>query len=214
MTFTLEVTKREERGKATEKLRAAGKIPAVVYGPKEPATPVTMDAMAFERVFKEAGESSIISIIGLDGKKDVLVQDVSVDPLRGEIIHVDFYAIEQGKELTLDVPLVFVGEAPALKLGGTLTKVMHEIEVTCAANKLPKEIEVNVALLVDMESQIHIKDLVLPEGVRTEDDPEDVVALIQAVVEEVEAPVEAVDMDAVEVEKKGKTEEEGEPEKA
>lgn len=214
MTFTLEVTKREERGKATEKLRASGKIPAVVYGPKEPATPVTIDAGAFERVFREAGESSIISITGLDGKKDVLVQEVSVDPLRGEIIHVDLYAIEQGKELTLDVPLVFVGEAPALKLGGTLTKVMHEIEVTCEASKLPKEIQVDISALVDMESQIHIKDLVLPEGVRTEDDPEDVVALIQAVEEEVEAPVEAVDMAAVEVEKKGKTEEEGEPEKA
>ena len=206
MTFTLEVTKREERGKATRKLRAAGKTPAVVYGPKEGATPVTVDTLAFAKLFREAGESSIISLSGLDGKKDVLVQEVTLDPLKGEILHVDFYAVEQGKELTLDVPLVFVGEAPALKLGGTLTKVMHELEVTCEISKLPKEIEVDLSSLVDLESQIHVKDLVLPAGVRTEDDAEGVVALIQAVEEEVEAPVEAVDMDAVEVEKKGKTE--------
>ncbi len=211
MTFTLAVTKREERGKATKKLRTAGKIPAVVYGPKEASIALSVDGAAFEKLFKQTGESSIIELSGLDGKKEVLVQDVVIDPLRGEIIHVDFYAIEKGKELTLDVPLTFVGEAPALKLGGTLTKVMHEIEVTCEASKLPKEIIVDVTLLVDLETQIHVKDLVLPAGVRTDDDPEGVVALIQAVVEEVEAPVEAVDMDAVEVEKKGKTEVPEEP---
>lgn len=213
MTFTLEVTKREERGKATNKLRKIGKIPAIVYGPKEAATAVALDRSTFERLFKEAGESSIISLTGLDGKKDVLVQDVAFDPLRGDVTHVDFYAIEQGKELTLDVPLTFVGEAPALKLGGTLTKVMHEIEVTCEASKLPKEIIVDVSVLVDLETQIHVKDLVLPPGVRCEDDPEDVVALVQAVEEEPEEPVAEVDMDAIEVEKKGKEEtpEEGEP---
>lgn len=210
MTFTLNVTKREERGKAVKKLRAEGKIAGVVYGPKEPATPLTFDSLAFEKLFKQAGESSIVELAGLDSKKDVLIHDVAIDPIRGEVIHVDFYAIEKGKELTLDVPFEFVGEAPALKLGGTLTKVLHELKVTCEPRNLPKEIAVDISMLVNFDSQIHIKDLVLPPGVRTEEDPEGVVVLVQAVEEEAEEPVAAVDMEAIEVEKKGKTEEEGE----
>ena len=204
MTFTLEATTRTERGKELAALRKEGKIPAVVYGPKEPATAITLDRIQFEKIFKQAGESSIITPPGLNGAKEVLVHDVAFDPTVGGIMHVDFYAIEAGKEITVDVPLVFVGEAPALKLGGTLTKVLHEVAVTCAPSALPKEID--VSSLDDFEKQIHVKDLVLPKGVKAENDPEDVVALVQAVKEESEE-VAAIDMSAIEVEKKGKTEE-------
>ena len=205
MTFTLEATSRTERGKQLEKIRANGKIPAVLYGPKETSTALTIDRGQFEKVFKEAGESSIISLQGLGAPKDVLVHDVAFDPRRGGVVHVDFYAIEAGKEITVDVPLVFVGEAPALKLGGTLTKVLHEIEVTCAPSALPKEITVDISSLVDLETQIHVSDLTLPPGVKVENDANDVIALVQAVAEEVETPT-TVDMSAIEVEKKGKTE--------
>ena len=149
MTLTLSVTKREERGKTTQKLRADGKIPAVVYGPKQEAVPVTIEKVAFDKVFSEAGESSIIKLEGIDGAPEVLVHDVSFDPVKGGASHVDFYAIEAGKELTTDVPLEFIGEAPAIKLGGTLTKALHEVEVTCLPNKLPQHIDVDVSVLVD-----------------------------------------------------------------
>lgn len=205
MTFTLPVEARTLRGKKLAGLRKAGKLPAIVYGPKAPATALTIDKVAFEKLFKQTGESTIITLTGAGGNTDVLVQEVDFDPARGGVIHVDFYAIEAGKEITIDVPLVFVGEAPAIKLGGTLTKVLHELEVTCEPAKLPKEIVVDVSSLVDFEVQIHVKDLTLPPGVRTENSPEDVVALVQAVEEEAETPV-AVDMSAIEVEKKGKTE--------
>lgn len=210
MTLTLSVTKREERGKATQKLRTDGKIPAVVYGPKQEATPVTIDKIAFDKVFGEAGESSIIKLEGIDGTPEVLVHDVAFDPVKGGASHVDFYAIEAGKELTTDVPLEFIGEAPAIKLGGTLTKALHEVEVTCLPSKLPQHIDVDVSTLVDFESQIHVRDLVIPEGVAVSNDPDEVVALVQEVTEEVEEAPEAVDMSAIEVEKKGKEETEEE----
>lgn len=205
MSFTLEATTRTERGKQLAALRKAGKVPAVIYGPKEASVALTLDRIQFEKVLKEAGESSVITLTGVGGSKDVLIHDVSFDPGFGGVIHVDFYAIEAGKEITIDVPLVFVGEAPAVKLGGTLTKVLHELEVTCKPSALPKEIEVDVTALDDFEKQIHVKDLVVPKDVTIENDPEEVVALVQQVAEEVEAPTE-IDMSAIEVEKKGKTE--------
>ncbi len=205
MTFTLQATTRTERGKELAALRKAGKIPAVVYGPKEEATPLTLDRLQFEKVLKQAGESSVISLTGVGAAKEVLVHDVSFDPGFGGVIHVDFYAIEAGKEITVDVPLTFIGEAPAIKQGGTLTKVLHEVEVTCAPSALPKEIMVDVSSLVDFEAQIHVRDLTIPSGVKIGNDVDEVVALVQAVAEESET-IAAIDMSAIEVEKKGKTE--------
>lgn len=208
MTFSLTVEAREIRGKKLAALREQGKLPGVVYGPKEKATPLLIDRVAFEKVLKDAGESSVITLEGLGTPKDVLVHDVSFDPARGGATHVDFYAIEAGKEITLHVPLEFIGEAPALKQGGTLTKVLHEIEVTCVPANIPQHIDVDISVLDSLDAQIHVKDLVIPAGVTIENDPEDVIVLVQAVEEETEDAPTAIDMSAIEVEKKGKTEEE------
>jgi large subunit ribosomal protein L25 len=211
MTHTLEATQRAMTGKKVATLRNDGTLPAVVYGPKQEPISLSLGKLAFDKVFKEAGESSVITLTGLAKPVDVLIHDVAFDPRKGGVIHVDFYAIEKGKKLKVDVPLNFTGEAPALKLGGTLTKVLHEVEVEAMATDIPKEIIVDLTALVDFESQIHISDLTVPNGVTITDKPEDVVALVQVVKEEVEeAPV--LDMSAIEVEKKGKTEEAETPE--
>lgn len=207
MTVTLQIEKRAITGKKLEKLRQEGKLPAVVYGPKQEAVLITLDKGNFEKMLKEAGESTVINLAGLDEEIEVLVHDVAFNPAKGGVMHVDFYAIEKGKEITVHVPLEFVGEAPATKTGGSLTKVLHEIEITCKPSALPQHIEVDVSGLDDFEKQIHVKDLVIPAGVKVGNDGEEVVALVQEVKEE-EEPEAPVDMDAVEVEAKGKTEEE------
>jgi large subunit ribosomal protein L25 len=205
MTVKLEVTAKTASAKA---LRKAGSIPAVVYGPKQEPLAVSVEKSVFEKLLKEAGESTVINLVGLGEEIEVLVHEVSFNPAKGGVEHVDFYAIEKGKEITVHVPLEFIGEAPAVKKGGSLTKVLHEIEVTCKPSALPQHIEVDVTPLDDFEKQIHVKDLVVPNGVKVENDGEEVVALVQEVQEEVEPEPVAVDMDAVEVEAKGKTEEE------
>ena len=193
MTISLPVEKRE--GKA-----AAGSVPAVVYGPKQDSISLTLDKATFEKVFKEAGESTIISLEGLGEAVEVLVHDVAFNPVKGGVQHVDFYAIERGKELTTNVALEFIGEAPAEKGGGVLTKALQEVEVTCRPSALPKHIEVDVSVLVDFDAAIRVSDLTVPVGVKIENDPEETVAVVTPVKEEEEEPVEAVDMDAVEVE--------------
>lgn len=205
MTITLAATPRTETGKKVAVLRAAGNLPAVMYGPKQAPTALTISKIDFDKVLKEAGESSVVTITGLDKPTDVLIHDVAFDARRGGVVHVDFYAIEKGKKLSVNVPLNFIGEAPAVKLGGTLTKVRHEVEVLAEPSKLPKEIDVDISVLVDFEIQIHVSDLKVPAGVEITDDAEGVVALVQEVAEEVEvAPV--VDISTIEVEKKGKAE--------
>lgn len=205
MTFSLTVEPRDAKSKAAA-LRDAGRIPGVLYGPKEQPTSFSVERSAFEKLLKEAGESSIVTLEGLGTPKDVLVHDVAFDATRGGAIHVDFYAIEAGKEITLDVPFEFIGESAAVKQGGVLTKVLYEIEVTCAPANLPKHITVDVSALSELGAQIHVKDLVIPTGVTIENNPEDVVVLVQAVEEEAEVAPAEIDMGAIEVEKKGKTE--------
>lgn len=207
MTITLEVTKREERGKGLRKMREAGNVPGILYGPKEESVSVSMERPKFEKVLKEAGESSVIVLKGLDTDKEVLVHDVAFDPVKGHVTHVDFYAIEAGKELTTSVPLTFVGEAPALKVGGSVSKALFEIEVTCMPKDLPHDIEVDLESLEEIGSSIHVGDLNIPSAVTVENDPEDVVASVVETEEEPEEEPEEVDMDAIEVEQKGKDEE-------
>lgn len=207
MTITLTVQNRTEKGKQLKKLRESGRVPAVVYGPKEESLSISMDARDFEKAFKEAGESSVLVLSGLQDDKEVLIHDVSFDSMKGKISHVDFFAIKKGQDVTVNVPLVFVGEAPAIKLGGSLTKALHEIEVTGKPSKLPHEIEVDISTLETFEDHIRVKDLNVPSGVTIENDPEETVAVVSEAKEEPEEAAE-VDMTAVEVEQKGKTEEE------
>lgn len=207
MTFTLTVANRDKAVK-NNTLRANGQVPGVVYGPKHQPTQVVVDGKELEKVLKEAGESSIIQLSGTDDKSEVLIKEVDFDPIRRMVRHVDFYAIERGKEMTVVVPLHFVGVSPAEKDGvGTVTKTMHEIEVTCRPSALPQHIDVDVSVLVTDESKITVADLVVPAGVTVENEPTEVIAVISVAEEESETS-SAIDMSAIEVEKKGKVEDE------
>ena len=159
----------------------------------------------FEKVLREAGETSVIHLEGLDTPKDVLIHDVAFNPSRGGVAHVDFYAVDAKKKVSVHVPLEFVGEAPAAKLGGVVTKVLHEVEVTCLPKNIPQHITGDISVLDIFEKQIHISDIPLPAEVAIEHSPDEVVVLVQAVEEETES-AGTVDMGAISVEKKGKGE--------
>jgi large subunit ribosomal protein L25 len=132
---------------------------------------------------------------------------VQVDPIKGFPIHVDFLAVDMNKPVEVAIPLEFVGLAKAEKDGlGTLVKVLHEIEIEALPKDLPHNIEVDVTIIATLEDLIHVKDIKLPKGVTLLTDGEEVVALVAAAKEEKEEVV--VDLSAIEVEKKGKKEEE------
>jgi len=209
MELKLTATKRTEAGStAAKSIRAAGNIPGVVYGAGKETQPVSVRATDFEKVWKSAGESTLISLEGVGAQTLVLIQDVTVDPLYHTPIHVDLLAVDADKPVEVDVPLVFVGVAPAEKeLGGMLVKVMHELEIEALPKNLPHEIQVDISTLKTFDDQVRVADIVLPAGVTAKTGAAEVVALVQEAKEEEEAPVVPVDVSSVEIEKKGKEEE-------
>lgn len=212
--LTLEVTRRDAE-KSAEDVRNEGKVPAIFYGPKEDTTSVEVDAIKFEKIYEEAGESTIISLKDEKGEHDALIQEVQKDPVTDKLLHADFYIIEKGKKISVSVPFIWNGVAPAEKnLGGVVVKVAHEIEIEALPRDLPHELEVDLTLLENMESKITAKDLKLPEGVELVDSPDEVIAAVTEAKEEEELPVESPDLDSIEVEAKGKEEEGGEGEAA
>ena len=184
------ITIAERKDAKNNVLRATGNTPAVFYGPQEEATAISINTKEFEKVWKEAGESTIIILKGLGDDKEALVKDVQWHPITDEVMHVDFYAIERGKLLTVSVPLEFVGEAPAEKLNGNVNKVMHELELEVKPSEIPQHIEVDLTALVELSSTITVGDLKLPPSATPAIDLTEAVASISVAVEEdLSAPV-------------------------
>lgn len=201
---------RKEVGKKVKNLRKMGFIPAILYGPGIKNLNLKVQEKEFEKVYKKAGESTLISL-EIEGKKiPVLIHEVQFDPISEKPIHVDFYQPSLKEEIEAKVPLVFVGEAPAVKeLGGTLVKALSEIEIKVLPQNLPHEIKVDISPLKTFEDRILVKNLNVPEGVKILRSPEDPVAFVapfEKVEEELEKPVEK-EIKEVEVVKKKKPEE-------
>ncbi len=203
---TLTVAKREAKGPKAPALRRAGSLPAVVYGAHQVATAIVVDARAFGKALASAGESTIVSLEGLGASLPTLIHEVDLDPVTHMPRHVDFYAVTKGEKVEVAVPLEFVGESPAVKAGANLVRVLHELEVEADPMNLPHELTVDVSVLAEVGSQIHAADVRLPAGVTLVTEPEEVVALIQEVEEEVAEEAAPADLSAIEVEGKGKEE--------
>jgi len=205
--ITLNATKRTQTGKASRALIADGKMPAIVYGPTHEAEPITLDVADMAKLLREEGESTVVELSGLGTNFQALIKEIDRDPVTNQPRHADFYAIKKGAKVIVSVPLSFVGESAAEKAGASIVKVMHELEVEADPAKLPHEIEIDVTALAAVGDQVHVKDVKLPAGVTATEDGEEVVALAQEVSQEPEETTEAPDMDAIEVEQKGKDDE-------
>lgn len=205
----LNVENREKSQKIAE-LKKAGKMPAVFYGKKEKSTPIAVSKSEFKKVWKEAGESSVIDLVGKNVEAEALIYDVDLDPVTDEPRHADFYVFEKGKKIKINVPIEFVGIAPAVKdMGGTLVKVMHEIEIEAMPKDLPHTVSVDISSLINFDSHIAAKDIKLPKGVVLISKPEEVIASVYETKEEVEETA-PIDLESIEVQKKGKEAKEGE----
>ena len=206
-TLTLQVNERTIVGKQTKQLRAKGIVPAVVYGHGVETRSVELDTRVFEKIFRQAGESSLIDL-SINGKPSVkvLIQEVQYDPLRNATItHVDFREVQMTEKLEAQVILKFVGEAPAVKaLGGILVRTMDTITVRCLPQYLVHEIEVDVTGLKDFDESIKISDIKPPEGIEFVAKQNELIAVINKPISEEElAALESkpvADVTAVKVE--------------
>jgi large subunit ribosomal protein L25 len=171
---------RKETRKKVKTLRDKGIIPAVVYGAGHKPVSIQVNAKEFNKTFQETGETTLLKLKIGDHSKNVLIHDIARDPVENNIIHIDFYEVKMDQQIKTEVPLVFEGEAPAVKnLGGILVKNLTEIKVEALPKDLPREIKVDISKLETLESHIRIKDLVLPAGVKTLEETEETIVLVE-----------------------------------
>jgi large subunit ribosomal protein L25 len=210
MTINIKAEKREKKGKL-EGLRAEGFMPAVFYGHKKDSTPIQIKKVDFIKAWKNAGESTVIKLSTPEGDLEALIHDVDLDPVTGIPRHADFYIFEKGHKVEIAVPIEFVGVSVAVKdLGGVLMKILREIKVEAEPANLPHQIEIDISPITELEGQILAKDIVMPKGVTLMENPEEVVVTVATPQEEKEEETAPADLSQIEVEKKGKKEEEGE----
>lgn len=206
--FVINAKARDLKGKLST-LRKGGELPAVYYGAGKKSTPITISNTEFKKVWHKAGESRAIIVKTPEGDVDVLIHEVQVDPVRDEPIHVDFLAIDMTKKIRVKVPLEFIGISNAVKNGvGNLVKVLHEVEIEALPKDLPHNLQADISKLETLSDNILVSDIKLSPGVEMITSGGEVVASIVAQKEEKVEEV-PVDLSAIEVEKKGKKEEEG-----
>lgn len=177
----LKTQARDTEHRTAKALHRDGLIPAELYGHKVQNVHLSIDQIEFEKVLRKAGESTLIELQLPDGgSRNVLIQGVERHYLSSQPIHVDFYEVKMTEKLTATVQIEFIGESPAVKvLGGTLVKVLSEVEVECLPGDLPSQFEVDISNLTGFTDQILVKDLKVSDKVEIKADPEEVVATVQ-----------------------------------
>ncbi|MGH1417224.1 MAG: 50S ribosomal protein L25/general stress protein Ctc [Hyphomicrobiaceae bacterium] len=182
--ITLSATVRERVGKgAARHVRREGKIPAVIYGNKEPAQSIALDYHTFAVEYFKGKLSSTVIEIDVTGKKTLVIpRDFQLDPVSDKPLHADFMRIAADGRVTVEVPLHVINEekSPGLKRGGNLNMVRHEIEVTCPFDAIPAEFVIDLEGL-DIGETIHVSAITLPDNVKPViDDRDFTLATIQS----------------------------------
>jgi large subunit ribosomal protein L25 len=189
---SLSVEERAGRGKGeARRLRAAGRMPAVVYGRGQETRAVSVDPAALSKLL-HASHSGVNTLIDLKlGAREsvVLVRDIQKDPVSGRWIHADLYLVDLTRAIEVQVPLHLVGKPAGIELGGILDHPLREVTVECLPRAIPNSIDVDVSAL-GVGDSIHVRDLALPEGARILSDPDLAVASVVLPKAEEEKPVE------------------------
>ncbi len=175
ITLTAEIRNADEKNK---EIRANKEIPAVVYGKNQEPINIKVSFSDFLKTFRKSGESNIINL--KVGKKDieVLVHDFQKEPVTGDFIHIDFYALTRGEVVTTNITLNFVGNSEAVKEGGILEELNKEIEVKCLPKNLTDHFDVDISVLKDFWDNIKVSDLNLGKDFEILTPADEVVVLV------------------------------------
>lgn len=204
-------------GKKVKKLRREGTVPANIFGKDFKSKSLQVDGKEFRKVFKESGETGVISVkVGSDAYP-VLVHKIQLEPKTDSILHVDFQKVNLKEKITTNVPIVLDREAPAEKTGiGLILQTVNELEVESLPNDIPHEIKLDVSKLEEVGQSIHVKDIKVDhDKIEVKNDPEETVVTVQTAemkeesVEEEKTPVEV----EATAEKGGEEDAEGEEKK-
>src|SRR3989344_5120858 len=197
MELTIAAQSRTVVGKQNEKLRESGMIPAVLYGRGKETVSLQLAHKEFEKIYRQAGENTLINLLVNDKPHKVLIHDVAKHYMKDEPIHVDFYEVDLTRKIHAKVPLEFTGVASAVKeLGGIMVKNLNEIEVEAMPADLPHKIEINLEGLKTFSDIIRISDIKVSGDVKVLGRADEVIVAVQAPISEedlanLEQPVSA-----------------------
>lgn len=183
--ITLKASKRNVIGKQVNALRREGILPAVVYGRRMESIPISLDMREASRILEKAATSALI-VLEVDGEKYyTLVREKQRNPVLGTFRHIDFQAVSLTEKVRANVAIQLVGEAPAVDMYfGILVSNLEKLSVESLPKKLPERIEVDLSNLKEIGDALHVRDLVLPEGVEALDNPDEMVVVVIAPVAE------------------------------
>jgi large subunit ribosomal protein L25 len=193
-------------GKKNRFLRRQGITPAHIFGHNVKSQALQCDTAELKSVIDHAGTTRLVSL-KIDGEKQpksVFIREIQRDTLSKQLLHIDFYQVKMGEKIAVEVPIVLVGEAPAMKVKGRmLAHGINSLSIECLPHNVPPQIEVDISILEEVEQAIHVKDVVLDPDITVHADSEQlVVKVAEAVVkvEEEEVVAEEEEVEAVEVE--------------
>jgi large subunit ribosomal protein L25 len=189
-TVEITIERRDGNGKGpARRLRMAGRVPAILYGPRRTTTAIAVSAEEFERKLSHLEGAHLIRLLSAGGadaelnERMVLVREMQVHPVSGRALHADFYEVDLTERLTVAVTLHFVGKPVGVVNGGILQPILREVEVECLPTEIPDFIEIDVSGL-DIHDAIHVGQLTLPEGVTSVgDSAQTVVAVLPPSIE-------------------------------
>ncbi len=184
---TLTAERRTALGKRVKQLRHQGWVPGVMYGHSFESLPLQFKERSLTRMLSYVSGSQLVSIQVTDQKEPetALVRDVQRDPIRGDVLHVDFYRVDMTERLTAEIPLLIVGESPVTERHeGILLQGISAIEVECLPGDLVDEIAVDLSDLVEVGQGVYVRDLAIPAGIDVLTDVDEMVARVVPLAEE------------------------------
>jgi len=189
--------RRQVFGKQVRALRRAGVVPAHLFGRDIEPEALQVEAAALDKVLARAGTSRLVSLV-VEGEREprnVLVKEVQRDCMGDQVIHIDFYQVRMTDKIKVEIPVVAVGESPAVKGKlGVLMQAMRSLPIECLPAEIPQSVQVDVSGLTKLDDGICVKDLKLKDGITVLADPDELVikiSVVKVAKEEVAKPVEA-----------------------
>ena len=211
----IKAVKRDVLGKKNRFLRRQGFTPAHLFGHSLKSLVLQCETEELKKILAHAGTTRLVSlkVEGEKEPKNVFVREIQRDALSRQLLHVDFYQVKKGEKMSMDVPIVLVGEAPAMKgKGRIMSRGTVILRIECLPEKVPPQIEVDISVLQDIDQAIHVKDIILDPEIIVRDDPELLVAKVSEIVIKVEEE-KPVAEEAVVAEAEGEVKAEGAAEK-
>ena len=202
--LTLQANMREILGKKVSTLRRQGLTPAHVFGHGVASLALQCDTVILKKIIARAGMTRLIklTIDHEETPKSVFIREIQRDAIGKHLLHVDFYEVIKGEKITADIPIVLVGEAPAMKgKGRMLVHGITSLSIECLPEKVPPRIEVDLSTLEELEQAIHVSDIILDPDITVDNEPEQLVVKVsEAMVKAEEEVVEAVAAEGAEAE--------------